>query len=73
MVPDFGAEEVYIVRRAKDMSIYFLRFRFGGKYRGAAYAQRREFFSSAASIIKCAVVFASRISSILDKQSLNLL
>jgi hypothetical protein len=49
LVPDFGAREIYVVRRAKDMSIYFLRYSFDGSYRGPAYIHRREFLAAAAS------------------------
>jgi len=50
MAADFGAKEVYLIRRAKDMSIYFLRYALKGTYRGPAYIHRREFFDAAASV-----------------------
>jgi hypothetical protein len=50
MVADYGAKEVYLIRRAADMSIYFLRYAFKGTYRGPAYIHRREFFAAAASV-----------------------
>jgi hypothetical protein len=48
-VPDFGAGEVYVERRAKDLSIYFLRYTFKGTYRGPAYVHRRALFVAAAT------------------------
>ncbi len=50
MVADYGAKETYLVRRAKDMSVYLLRYTFKGTYRGPAYVQRREFIASASSV-----------------------
>jgi hypothetical protein len=49
IVPDFSAEEIYLMRRAKDMSIYFLRYPFKGGYRGDEYILRTEFPAGAAT------------------------
>lgn len=50
MVADYGAMEAYVIRRAVDKSVYFLRFPFKGGYRGVEYIQRREFFAGAVTV-----------------------
>lgn len=50
LVPDYGAREVYLQRRATDMSVYFLRFPFKGAYRGVKYISGRMFFAAAATV-----------------------
>lgn len=50
MVADYGAMEAYVMRRAVDKSVYFLRFPFKGGYRGVEYIQRREFFAGAETV-----------------------
>ena len=50
LVPDYGAREVYLQRRAADKSVYFLRFPFKGAYRGVKYISGRMFFAAAATV-----------------------
>jgi hypothetical protein len=50
LVPDYGASEVYLVRRAKDKSVYLLRYPFKGGYRGDEYISRRELPAGAATL-----------------------
>ncbi len=50
LVPDYSASEVYLIRRAKDKSVYLLRYPFRGGYRGDEYIARRELPAGAATV-----------------------